>query len=127
MTPAKRTRKPRSTATPKTTTARSRTRPEFQLPSDLLYLSEPLLEFRYGQKLAYPRDGLFLFGPSGDVNEVRTVRYGVIGTTEGVRRLRAWTDSVRSFIGVPLPGPRSRAIEPQHVAFPGFSEAFHAG
>ena len=31
--------------------------------SPLVHIDEPLLEFRFGQKLVYPRDGLFLYGP----------------------------------------------------------------
>jgi len=90
------------------------------------YLSEPLLEFKYGQRLAYPRDGLFLYGPVGDASSLKSVRYGVIGTPEGVRRFKAWSSTIRRFIDIPVPGPRSRAVEPQHVPFPGFEEAFHA-
>jgi hypothetical protein len=90
------------------------------------FLPEPLLEFGMGQKLAYPRDGLFLFGPVGDVSQVSTVRYGVIGTADGVRRFHSWASAMARFIDVPVPGPRSRPIEPQHVPFPGFAEAFHA-
>ena len=90
------------------------------------FLPEPLLEFGMGQKLVYPRDGLFLYGPVGDTSQLPAIRYGVIGTAEGVRRLLTWAQSVRGFINIPLPGARSRAIEPQHVPFPGFAEAFHA-
>jgi hypothetical protein len=50
----------------------------------------------------------------------------VIGTPEGVQRLRNWSKTIRTFINIPPPGPRSRPIEPQHVPFPGFAEAFHA-
>jgi hypothetical protein len=89
-------------------------------------LPEPQLEFRFGQRLAYPRDGLFLYGPVGDTNQVRSIRYGVIGTQDGVRRFRTWSAKLKGFIDIPLPGPRSRAVEPQHVPFPGFAEAFHA-
>jgi hypothetical protein len=92
----------------------------------IVHLDEPLLEFRYGQRLAYPRDGLFLYGPIEDSTRPPSIRYGVIGTPEGVRRLRAWSRRMASFIDVPPPGPRSRAIEPQHVPFPGFAQAFHA-
>jgi hypothetical protein len=92
----------------------------------LTYLPEPMLEFRFGQRLAYPRDGLFLYGPVGDPNEVRAIRYGVIGTSEGVRRFRLWSAKLKGFIDIPPPGPRSRAVEPQHVPFPGFAAAFHA-
>lgn len=90
------------------------------------FLEEPLLEFRYGQRLAYPRDGLFLYGPVGDVDRLTTVRFGVVGTPEGVRRFTDWSGRLRNFIDIPSPGLRSRAIEPQHVPFPGFAAAFHA-
>lgn len=43
-------------------------------------LPEPLLEFGYGQKLAYPRDGLFSFGPLNYPEQISQIRYGVIGT-----------------------------------------------
>jgi hypothetical protein len=31
----------------------------------IVHVPEPQLEFRFGQKLAYPRDGLFFVRPSG--------------------------------------------------------------
>ena len=92
----------------------------------LKYFAEPLLEFGYKQRLVYPRDGLYLYGPVGDVNQLRAVRYGVIGTPDGVRRFKEWSSGLRGFIDSPAPGPRSRAVEPQHVPFPGFEEAFRA-
>jgi hypothetical protein len=85
-----------------------------------------MLEFAMGQRLAYPRDGLFLFGPVGDPKDLPIIRYGAIGTPEGIRRLRRWSASIRSMIDIPSPGLRSREIEPQHVPFPGFEQAFHA-
>lgn len=92
----------------------------------MLYLEEPLLEFRHRQRLVYPRDGLFLYGPVGDTKELPAIRYGVIGTPDGVQRFGAWAKTMAGFIDIPPPGPRSRAVEPQHVPFPGFAEAFHA-
>jgi hypothetical protein len=91
---------------------------------EMRFLPEPLLEFKFGQKLVYPRDGLFLFGPPDVSGDIGAIRYGVIGTREGVRRLRCWVASLNSYIASPKPGPRSREIEPQHVPFPGFEEAF---
>jgi hypothetical protein len=91
----------------------------------MIFLPEPLLEFGHKQKMVYPRDGLFLFGPAGDPHEVPAIRYGVIGTADGVRRLESWVSKVSRFVPIPTPGPRSRQIEPQHVPFPGFGEAFH--
>jgi len=90
----------------------------------MIFLPEPLLEFGHAQKLAYPRDGLFLFGPPAPSKDVQAIRYGVIGTSEGVRRALAWSCKLNGYIPIPKPGPRSRAIEPQHVPFPGFGEAF---
>jgi hypothetical protein len=89
-------------------------------------LPEPLLEFRYGQKLAYPRDGLYLFGPLDAPGQISAIRYGVIGTKDGVRRLKSWAKRIEHFIDVRKPGPRNRRIEPQAVPFPGFSAAFNA-
>ncbi len=91
----------------------------------MIFLPEPLLAFGYDQKMVYPRDGLFLFGPSGDPRDIPAVRYGVVGTADGVRRLESWASKVSRFIPIPKPGLRSRQVEPQHVPFPGFSEAFH--
>lgn len=93
---------------------------------NLLHLPEPRLEFGFGQKMEYPRDGLFLYGPAGNVGALPVIRYGVIGTKEGVRRFHQWARQIRSAIPIPKPGPRSRSIEPQHVTFPGFREAFRA-
>jgi len=92
----------------------------------LLYFEEPLLEFGFGQKLVYPRDGLFLFGPVGDTKQVSALRYGVIGTCDGVRRFHQWASVVGDFIDVPRRRVGSKAIEPHHVPFPGFREAFRA-
>lgn len=91
----------------------------------LIHVAEPKLEFRFGQAVEYPRDGLYLFGPVDAVQDRRQVRYGVIGTPESLRRFREWADQVSGFIDVPLPRRGSKAIEPHHVPFPGFGEAFH--
>src|SRR4051794_13447166 len=93
-------------------------------PLKLIHLPEPKLEFMYGQTLAYPRDGLFLYGPvDGGRPEIH---YGVIGTKAGVERFERWAKSIAKFIEVPPPRKGAKAIEPQHVAFPGFSAAFNA-
>ena len=91
---------------------------------NLAYIDEPLLEFRFGQKLAYPRDGLFLYGPVDGGRPA--VNYGAIGTPAGLARLERWTESVAGFLEPPAPRRGSRLIEPQHVAFPGFSAAYNS-
>lgn len=88
------------------------------------YVPEPELEFRFGQRLLYPRDGLYLFGPLVAENAPAVMSFGVIGTDAGVQYFLEWMDSIRSFIDIPPKGPRSREIEPQHIPFPGFSQAF---
>ncbi len=116
----------RRSSAPRVTTKNSSAKPNSKAKTlQMIFLPEPLLEFGYGQKMVYPRDGLYLFGPSGDPSDVPAVRYGVIGTSDGVRRLATWASKVSRFIPIPIPGPRSRQVEPQHVPFPGFGEAFH--
>jgi hypothetical protein len=90
----------------------------------IVHLDEPKLEFRYGQQVEYPRDGLYLFGPVDAGQEPRQVRYGVIGTSESLRRFKEWASRVTGYIDVPPPGRMSKDKEPHHVAFPGFREAF---
>ena len=91
---------------------------------DLIHLSEPQLEFKYGQTLVYPRDGLFLYGPvDGGRPEIH---YGAIGTKAGIDRLERWASSLAGFIGAPSPRKGAKAIEPQHVPYPGFTAAFNA-
>src|SRR5262245_42254213 len=92
----------------------------------LIHIPEPKLQFRYGQTVEYPRDGLYLFGPVDAKEQPRQVRYGVIGTPESVRRFREWAQEVSQFIDVPHPRPGAKAIEAHHVPFPGFSEAFYS-
>ena len=92
----------------------------------LIHVPEPQLEFRFGQTVDYPRDGLYLFGPVDAARGPRHVRYGVIGTPDSLRRFKEWASQVSSFIPVPPPTRRSKPIEAHHVAFPGFSEAFFA-
>src|SRR5262245_50379109 len=58
---------------------------------ELVVVEEPMLEFRHGQKLGYPRDGLYLYGPVDERADLKTVRYGVIGTPQGIERFRSWS------------------------------------
>ncbi len=92
----------------------------------LIHVPEPHLEFRFGQTVDYPRDGLYLFGPVDAVPERRQVRYGVIGTPGSLRRFKEWAAQVSRFIDIPPPGRLSKVIQAHHVPFPGFGEAFHA-
>ena len=57
----------------------------------LHYFIEPKLEFAFGQEEEYPRDGLFLFGPIKDGATPDVIRYGVIGTRDGIQRFKTWS------------------------------------
>jgi len=93
---------------------------------EVTFIPEPTLTFRYGQQLQYSRDGLYLYGPVDAADTRRQIRYGFIGTKEGLGRFERWAQQVSSFIGTPPPRRGAKAIEPHHVPFPGFSEAFNA-
>lgn len=121
----KRTEKSNS-STKRTSRALPGERPTQPERRELWHIPEPLLEFAHGQMVEYPRDGLYLFGPCDSQRRPGVTRYGVIGTREGVERFRRFSAKMRGYIPVPVPGPRSRKIEPQHVPFPGFQEAFNS-
>ncbi len=91
--------------------------------SSAIVLSEPTLEFRYGQRVTRPHDGLSLFGPfDADLgSRPGAVTYSVVGTTEGID---AFSGFARRMCG-PVPGPdgKSAALWPE---FPGFDLAFGA-
>lgn len=93
---------------------------------EIKHITEPFLEFGFGQKLVYPRDGLYLYGPVSGKAQIGQVRYGVIGTTQGIERFQTWSKKIAGFIDVPDRKVRSKEIEPQHIPFPGFEEIFGA-
>lgn len=61
--------------------------------NDLIWLTEPQLEFHFGQALEDPRDGLRLFGPL-DEGKPYGIRAGVIGTRDGIRRFKNWVERI---------------------------------
>ncbi len=83
----------------------------------LNHITEPLLQFGYGQSFDDPRNGLFLFGPLSE-RKPSAMRVGVIGTPAGIARYRTWVRRITSFI------PAARADAAHHVAFPGFEATF---
>jgi hypothetical protein len=86
-------------------------------------IPEPMLEFRYGQKMERPHDGLALFGPY-DVDmpaHPRTITYGIIGTQDGINSFNNWSALFDKCI-LPPPSANSRLWPP----FPGFSSVTDA-
>ncbi|HLD19138.1 MAG TPA: hypothetical protein VJB90_03950 [Candidatus Nanoarchaeia archaeon] len=91
--------------------------------AEIKRLIEPGLQFRYGQAMADPRDGLSLFGPPDTElsSHPRNITYGVIGTTEGIKAFAAFSDALTKpqFI---TPEPKNRRL---WLIYPGFEAAFH--
>ena len=91
--------------------------------SRLQILDEPSLEFRYGQKVTDPRDGLSLFGPcdTDTPGHPASLSYGVVGTRQGIDLFSAWSSAmIRPWTDAPK--DRHRLWPP----FPGFQTAFES-
>lgn len=89
--------------------------------SELHLFEEPELEFRYGQAMGAPHDGLALFGPFDADMSSRpgNLSYGLIGTEEGIDRFLNFSRRIAAPI-VP-PADLDRRLWPP---FPGFDVAF---
>ena len=62
---------------------------------ELLKLNEPRLLFRHNQAIEDPRDGLALFGTL-DEGKPFGIRWGVVGTPEGIQRFKKWVEKINS-------------------------------
>jgi hypothetical protein len=83
-------------------------------------LDEPLLEFRYGQAMVEPHDGLAAFGPyDGDLGtHPDNISIAVAGTTGGTQAFRHFSE----ILARPIPGDDSRpSLWP---TYPGFEAIF---
>lgn len=60
-------------------------------------LDEPKLQFRYGQELSAPHQGLSLFGPfdSDSPSHPRKIIYAVVGAPEGLDLFRDWSRAMQ--------------------------------
>ena len=87
--------------------------------NDAIVFDEPLLEFRYGQESADPRDGLSLFGPfdTDSPSHPRNISFGLVGTPEGIRKFGQWAQRIQSAI-FPDSNPRLWPM------YPGFEASF---
>ena len=82
---------------------------------------EPALEFRFGQQVADPRDGLSLFGPydADAPGHPASVSHGVVDTQRGIDLFAAWS-SAMAYSWTNPPKDRHRLWPP----YPGFEAAF---
>jgi hypothetical protein len=89
--------------------------------TDVRVLPEPLLEFRYGQSVQLPHDGLSLFGPvdADTGHHPKAISYAMIGTPQGIERFSSFSMALRK----PQfpPAGKSPQLWPM---FPGFEAAF---
>ncbi len=85
-------------------------------------LSEPLLEFRYGQAVQDPREGLSLFGPfdADSPGSPKELSYGLIGTETGIKKFVEFSRYLRS----PAISEASNKSPRLWPTFPGFDVAF---
>ncbi|HEV8601614.1 MAG TPA: hypothetical protein VGQ87_03405 [Patescibacteria group bacterium] len=93
------------------------------MSKSVLIFKEPELEFRYGQKVQDPRDGLGLFGPfDADDNATRpaSLNYVVIGTKEAIEQFSIWSQMLNQ-PSLSLQKNNERLWVP----FPGFEAAFN--
>jgi hypothetical protein len=67
------------------------------MKSELTIIPEPLLYFRYQQKLVAPHDGLALFGPfdSDQPSHPASLSYAVIGTQAGLDQASSFFKAIR--------------------------------
>jgi hypothetical protein len=84
-------------------------------------LDEPSLEFRYGQRMQDPRDGLTLFGPcdADESSHPKSLAYGVVGPPDGIALVNRWSAAMNQ-AWTQAPKDRVRLWPP----FPGFEAAF---
>ena len=87
-------------------------------------LHEPLLEFRYGQEVVHPRDGLAIFGPfdADAPSHPASVSYGVVGTPAGIDAFSRFA----SRIDAPVLDEGKGLDRRLWPLFPGFEAAFCA-
>lgn len=81
----------------------------------LSIIEEPKLLFHYEQATEDPRDGLTLFGPL-EKGRPYGIRFGVVGTPDGIRYFHDWLSRAQLPIGDPL--------EVARPSYPGFEAAF---
>lgn len=95
--------------------------------SVLLHLEEPTLRFAHKQVLAHPKDGLTMFGPY--TQTPGSLRFGIIGTKEGIALFNRWLDRVNKFMPAYKGSPYRTRTDSEHGKlahqyYPGFESAF---
>lgn len=86
-----------------------------------IIFNEPELEFRYGQRVKDPRDGLALFGPfdADQASRPGALNYVLLGTQEGISMFKSWAGAM-NYPATEAPKMNYRLWPP----YPGFEAAF---
>src|SRR5690348_15690344 len=92
------------------------------MSNPLMIFDEPDLEFRFGQKLKDPHDGLGLFGPydADQTSHPTSLNYIAIGTPDGLKSLESWMTAMNRPVTA-VPKDNYRLWPP----FPGFEAVFN--
>ncbi len=87
-------------------------------------LPEPVLDFRYGQSMIDPRDGLSIYGPydTDMPSHPSNVIYGVMGTKQGLGKFAKFTHMITS----PVLTDMNSYDYKNWPHFPGFEAAYHS-
>jgi hypothetical protein len=93
------------------------------MTDSVMIFDEPDLEFRYGQRLKDPRDGLALFGPHDTdlPSHPASLSHMLIGAPEGIAKFNIWS-SMMNCAATNAPKNKVRLWPP----FPGFEAAYSA-
>jgi hypothetical protein len=93
------------------------------LPFRALHIPEPRLTFGHGQSDEYTRRGLYLYGPLDSDEVTGPIRYGFVGTREGLLLLSDWSALLQRF----TPAHYREGSPSRHpIPFPGFQAAYRA-
>lgn len=91
------------------------------MTESVIIFNEPELEFRYGQRLKDPHDGLALFGPYDADHSSVALSYIILGTPAGIAQFKNWSTTMNR-PELEAPKGNQRLWPP----FPGFEAAFWA-
>lgn len=85
----------------------------------MIHIDEPKLLVGHGQHCEYVKDGLFTFGPLTPIPGDSALRFGVVGTVDGLARFDRWAATVRS-------GIKAESDKAHRTSWPGFAAVFDA-
>lgn len=84
-----------------------------------IFIEEPQLLVGHQQRCEYVKDGLFAFGPLQGIPGGGALRFGVVGTPDGLARFDRWAGAMRT--GIACDGKKAH-----QSSWPGFSAVFCA-